>query len=201
MIWLSDQLTGETFNLMGIQIMTTKAKATNKATKGKTPAINPTAVGRHIGENLGQLQSGLLIAAKATEAINVDVKTLRDAKIKIGASRKTCAVAGAIYDAMPSTLSAGTRANMLSSIRKAVNEGGKFSHNPSRAKSGGKKTGAKQGAGNIVISIGKGADVADVAEKLRKGFNAMKAANDGLATLAAFLIDALDDAGFPESAE
>ena len=61
--------------------MTTKAKATKAS---KTPAINPAAIGRHIGESLGQLQSGLDIAAKATEAINADVKTLRDAKVKIG---------------------------------------------------------------------------------------------------------------------
>lgn len=177
-------------------------KTTKPATKAAKPAINTTAIGRHIGESLGQLQSGLEIAAKATEAINADVKTLRDAKVKIGASRKTCPIAAAIYDGMPSTLSSGTRANMLSTIRKAVNDGGKFSHNPSRdakGKTGGKgKTGAKTGGGNILISIGKGSAANDAADKLRKGFNAMKAANDGLANLAAFMLDALDDAGFAE---
>lgn len=182
--------------------MTVKKNAVKKTAAAVKNAINPAAVGRHIGESLGQLQSGLEIAAKATEAINADVKTLRDAKVKIGASRKTCPVAAAIYDGMPSTLSSGTRANMLSTIRKAVNDGGKFSHNPSRdakGKTGGKgKTGAKTGGGNILISIGKGSAANDAAEKLRKGFNAMKAANDGLANLAAFMLDALDDAGFAE---
>ena len=39
------------------------------------------------------------------------------------------------------------------------------------------------------------ADTAEKAsEKLRKGFEKMRAANDGLATLAAFLVDALDEA-------
>ncbi len=183
--------------------MTTKkvTKAVKPATK---PAVNAIAVGRHLGESLGQLQSGLDIALKATEAINADVKTLREAKVKLGASRRTCPVSAAIFDALPSTLATTTRNNMLSAIRKAVNETGKFSHNPNRkngeAKTGGKgkSKGPKTGAGNILISIGKGSNAKDVAEKLRKGFNAMKAANDSLANLAAFLLDALDDAGFPE---
>lgn len=167
-----------------------------KTSKAKTPAINPTAIGKHIGQQLGELQAGYDKAAKATDAINADVKTLRDAKVKIGASRKTCAVAGAIYDAMPETLSAGTRANMLSSIRKAVNEGGKFSHNPSR-KAKGKATGAKANGGSIMIAFPKGSDAVAAAGALRKGFNKMREASDQLAALAAFLTDALDDAGFP----
>jgi hypothetical protein len=182
--------------------MTTKkvTKAVKPATK---PAVNAIAVGRHLGESLGQLQSGLDIALKATEAINADVKTLRDAKVKLGASRRTCPVSSAIFDALPSTLATTTRNNMLSAIRKAVNETGKFSHNPNRKTGetkakGGKAKGAKTGAGNILISIGKGSNAKDVAEKLRKGFNAMKSANDELANLAAFMLDALDDAGFPD---
>jgi hypothetical protein len=182
--------------------MTTKkvTKAVKPATK---PAVNVIAVGRHLGESLGRLQSGLEIAATATEAINADIKTLRDAKVKLGANRRTCPVSSAIYDALPSTLKVTSRNVMLSNIRKAVNETGKFSHNPNRKTGetkakGGKAKGAKTGSGNILISIGKGANAKDVAEKLRKGFNAMKSANDELANLAAFLLDALDDAGFPE---
>jgi hypothetical protein len=177
---------------------------TKKVTKATKPAVNVIAVGRHLGESLGRLQSGLEIAATATEAINADIKTLRDAKVKLGANRRTCPVSSAIYDALPSTLKVTSRNVMLSNIRKAVNETGKFSHNPNRkngeAKTGGngKSKGAKTGAGNILISIGKGSNAKDVAEKLRKGFNAMKSANDSLANLAAFLLDALDDAGFPE---
>jgi hypothetical protein len=181
---------------LGVLKMTTK-KTTKPAVKPAT--VNATAIGKHIGEQLGELQAGYDKAAKATDAINADVKTLRDAKIKIGASRKTCAVAGAIYDAMPSTLSAGTRANMLSSIRKAVNEGGKFSHNPGRDKA--KAKGAKAGGGTIMIAIPSGAKAEDAAAKLRAGFEKLRAASDDLAKLAAFLVDALDDAGFPESAE
>jgi hypothetical protein len=176
--------------------MTTK-KTTKPAT---TKPVNATAIGKHIGEQLGELQAGYDKAAKATDAINADIKALRDAKIKIGASRKTCAVASAIYDAMPATLSSGTRANMLTSIRKAVNEGGKFSHNPSRDNKAKKTKGAKSG-GTIMIAIPSGAKAEDAAAKLRAGFEKLRAANDDLAALAAFLVDALDDAGFPESDE
>jgi hypothetical protein len=172
--------------------MATKAKA-------KTPAINATAIGRDIGLNIGVADASLAEIGKATEAIKAGIKNLRDAKIKLGASRRTCAVSAAIYDAMPDTLAVATRNQYLSGIRKAVNEGKTFSMNGSR-KAGGKK-GAKTGSGTIMISLAAGDKPETAAAKLRKGFEKMRAANDGLASLAAFLVDALDEAGFPEDAE
>jgi hypothetical protein len=57
-----------------------------------------------------------------------------------------------------------------------------------------KKKGAKAGGGTIMIAISSGAKAKDAAAKLRAGFNKMKDSGDELAKLAAFLIDALDDA-------
>jgi hypothetical protein len=173
-------------------------KKAKQATKPAKP-VNVTAIGKHIGQQVGELHAGYDQAAKATDAINADIAELRKAKVTIGASRKTCAVANAIYDAMPERLSAGTRANMLSTIRKAVNEGKKFSHNPNRKATGakGKAKGAKAEGGSIMIAFPKGSDASKAADALRKGFNKMREASDQLAALAAFLTDALDDAGFP----
>ena len=165
----------------------------------KTPAINATAIGRDIGLNIGVADASLAEIGKATEAIKAGIKNLRDAKIKLGASRRTCAVSAAIYDAMPDSLAVATRNQYLSGIRKAVNEGKAFSMNSSR-KAGGKK-GAKTGSGTIMISLAAGDKPEAAAAKLRKGFEKMRAANDGLASLASFLVDALDEAGFPEDAE
>ena len=47
-----------------------------------------------------------------------------------------------------------------------------------------------------MIAIGSGAKASDAAAKLRAGFNKMKEASDELAKIAAFMIDALDDAGY-----
>ena len=160
----------------------------------KPASINATAIGRDIGVNIGKAHG----AATATDTIKAHVKTLRDAKIKIGGSSRTCAVASAILEGMPSDLTVNTKRMYLSQIRAAVNDGKPFSMNSGR-KAGGKKTGAKTGGGAIMIAISP-ADTADkAAEKLRKGFEKMRAANDGLAALAAFLVDALDEAGFPAS--
>lgn len=165
----------------------------------KTPSINATAIGRDIGLNIGKADASLHEIGKATEAIKAGIKNLRDAKIKLGANRKTCAVSAAIYDAMPETLKPATRNQYLSGIRKAVNEGKPFSMNASR-KAGGKK-GAKTGSGTIMITLAAGDKAEVAAAKLRKGFEKMREANDALAALAAYLVDALDDAGFPEDAE
>ena len=64
-----------------------------------------------------------------------------------------------------------------------------------------KAKGAKAGGGTIMIAIPSGAKAGDAANKLRAGFEKLRAASDDLAKLAAFLVDALDDAGFPESDE
>ena len=50
--------------------------------------------------------------------------------------------------------------------------------------------------GNIMIAFPKAASGEDAAAKLIAGFNKMKEANTQLAELAAFLIDAIEAAGF-----
>ena len=52
-----------------------------------------------------------------------------------------------------------------------------------------------------MIAISSCAKAKDAAAKLRAGFNKMKDSGDELAKLAAFLIDALDDAGHADEAE
>jgi len=178
--------------------MTTK-KISKPATKPATkPAFDSIESGKIIGASFARLSAADEIAAKATEAIQAQVKAMREAKITIGKSRATCSVASAIYDAM-ATVKASTRTVYLSLIRKAVNETGKFSMNATRDAKKAKAKGAKTTSGNIVISLASGAEAKDAAAKLRAGFEKMRAANDGLASLAAFLVDALDEAGFPAS--
>lgn len=71
----------------------------------------------------------------------------------------------------------------LSNIRKAIMAGREVNHN------GGK-------ASTILFALGKQAEPATMVESLRKGFNKMKDNSDNapMQRLAAFLIDALDDA-------
>ena len=176
-------------------------------TKAKKPAVKPAAVAfdKHaalvtLGVEFGTYDSGVHLAAKALDTISALCKELKANGVKIGDSR-TCENAQKLFNAMPQSIQVNTRRNYLSSARKAINEGKPFSTNASRDKAkaeskakGGKGGKAKTGTGNILISIGKGAKPADAAEKLLKGFNAMKSANDELAGLAAFLIDAIADA-------
>lgn len=182
--------------------MTTKQV---KKSKPAAKAFDPNPILTDLGVQIGLMDSGVSIVGKASIQIEADCKALRDAKVTFGKSRRTCQMLDKVYNAMPASLASSTRDKYLSAIKAAVNQGKAFSMNPHRkaggdAKTakGGKGKGAKQGSGNILISIGKGAKPEDAADKLRKGFNALKAANDGLAKLAAFLIDALDDAGYPE---
>lgn len=173
--------------------MTTKAKS--KAVK--TPAINATAIAREIGVQLGIVEGAL----NATQKIKEGIKTLRDAKITIGASRRTCAVAQAIFDGMPDSLAVSTKNMYLSGVRLAVNEGKAFDTNAS--KKAGKAKGAKRGANTkgkakttALIAIGKKDTCAQVEGKLRKFFNTVKDEKNGFKAfpLMAFLIDALDNA-------
>ena len=173
--------------------MTTKAKSSKVV---KTPAINATAIGREIGVNLGILDGVL----NATQKIKEGIKALREAKISIGASRRTCAVAQAIFDGMPESLAVSTKNMYLSGVRLAVNEGKAFDTNASKK---GKAKGAKRGANTkgkakttALIAIGKNDTSAQAEVKLRKFFNTVKEEKNGFKSypLMAFLIDALDDA-------
>ena len=172
--------------------MTTKK--TVKAVKPYTATPAHVALAKTCGEALNTAGSA---KARADEA----AAKLHAAKAEVGAKGK-CPLAIAFIDArFPQGLnakgkkvSAGTIDTVLGEFRKAVKTGNGYDENSGRVTGKAKKKGAKAGSGNILISIGKAAKPDDAADKLLKGFNALKAANDGLAGLAAFLIDAIDDA-------
>jgi hypothetical protein len=174
--------------------MTTKK--TVKAVKPYTATPAHVALAKTCGEALNT-------AGSAKERAHDAAAKLHAAKAEVGAKGK-CPLAIAFIDArFPKGLnakgkkvSAGTIDTVLGEFRKAVKSGKGYDENSGRVtgKAKGKKTGAKAGSGNILISIGKAAKPDDAADKLLKGFNALKVANDGLAGLAAFLIDAIDDA-------
>lgn len=176
--------------------MTTKAKA-NKAVKPYTATPAHVALAKTCGEALNT-------AGSAKERAHDAAAKLHAAKAEVGAKGK-CPLAIAFIEArFPKGLnakgkkvSAGTVDTVLGEFRKAVKSGKGYDENAARK--AGKKKGAKQSGGAIMIALAAGDTPEAAAGKLRKGFEKMRAANDGLAGLAAFLVDALDDAGFPES--
>ena len=176
--------------------MTTK-KTTKPAVKPYVATTAHVLLAKTCGEALNTAGSA---KARAHDA----AAKLHEAKAEVGAKGK-CHLAIAFIDArFPKGLnakgkkvSAGTIDTVLGEFRKAVKTGKGYDENAARKV--GKKKGAKQSGGAIMIALAAG-DTAEVAAgKLRKGFEKMRGANDALAELAAYLVDALDDAGFPES--
>jgi hypothetical protein len=176
--------------------MTTKSKAV-KAVKPYTATPAHVALAKTCGEALNT-------AGSAKERAHDAAAKLHAAKAEVGAKGK-CPLAIAFIDArFPKGLnakgkkvSAGTIDTVLGEFRKAVKSGKGYDENAARK--AGKKKGAKQSGGAIMIALAAGDTPEAAAGKLRKGFEKMRAANDALAELAAYLVDALDDAGFPES--
>jgi hypothetical protein len=178
--------------------MTTKSKAV-KAVKAVKPYVATpahVALATTCGEALNTAGSA---KARAHDAAS----KLHAAKAEVGAKGK-CPLAVAFINArFPKGLnakgkkvSAGTIDTVLGEFRKAVKTGKGYDENAARK---GKKTGAKTGGGSIMIALSPADKAETAAGKLRKGFEKMRSANDALAELAAYLVDALDDAGFPES--
>jgi hypothetical protein len=185
--------------------MTTR-KSNKPAVKSTAKAFDVITAAKIIGDNIGQAKAAADVLVNATAKINEQVKAMRAAKVKIGGSRRTCPNAAAVYDALPAHLNASTKANYLSAIRTAVNGKADFqfpngSAKAKAAKAKAKAKGAKASGGTIMIAISSGAKAKDAAAKLRAGFNKMKDSGDELAKLAAFLIDALDDAGHAAESE
>ena len=172
-----------------------------KAVKAVKPAAKPyTATAAHIklAKTCGE---ALNTAGSAKARADQSAAKLHKVGAVVGAKGK-CPLAIAFIDARfpggknakGEKVSPGTVDTVLGEFRKAVKTGKGYDENSGRVTGKAKKKGAKAGSGNILISIGKAAKPDDAADKLLKGFNALKAANDGLAGLAAFLIDAIDDA-------
>jgi len=176
--------------------MTTKSKAV-KAVKPYTATPAHVALAKTCGEALNT-------AGSAKERAHDAAAKLHAAKAEVGAKGK-CPLAIAFIEArFPKGLnakgkkvSAGTIDTVLGEFRKAVKSG--KGYDEYAARKAGKKKGAKQSGGAIMIALAAGDTAEAAAGKLRKGFEKMRGANDALAELAAYLVDALDDAGFPES--
>ena len=170
--------------------MTTKKAS--KAVKPYAPTVGHIALATQCGEALNTAGSAKVRAAEAAAKLHA-------AKAVVGAKGK-CPLAVAFVEArFPKGLnakgkkvSAAVVDTILGEFRKAVKTGKGYEENASRVK--GKKTGAKTGGGAIMIAISPADTAEKASEKLRKGFEKMRAANDGLAALAAFLVDALDEA-------
>ena len=176
--------------------MTTK-KTTKPTAKPYTATPAHVALAKTCGEALNT-------AGSAKERAHDAAAKLHAAKAEVGAKGK-CPLAIAFIEArFPKGLnakgkkvSAGTIDTVLGEFRKAVKSGKGYDENAARK--AGKKKGAKQSGGAIMIALAAGDTAEAAAGKLRKGFEKMRGANDALAELAAYLVDALDDAGFPES--
>lgn len=177
--------------------MTTRTvkKTTKPATKAAKPAVITETL-KGFAERAGLNAKG---AQTAKAECNNACKELHKAKAKIGDARN-CPLAQAFlakrFDGKK--VAASTKANALAAFRRAVEKGVEYNENAARDA---KKKGAKAKGGTIMIAIASGAKAESAAATLRKGFNKMKEANDELAKLAAFLIDALDEEGYTDDAE
>ena len=184
--------------------MTTKTKTTKPAAK-TAKAAKPAAYTAKPAD--------IKLATEAGEALRAGESARAMAGIKALALHKAGAVVGkkgecplavaflnARYpggkNAKGGKVSAGTQDVTLSLFRKAVKTGKGYDENEARTKAKGKK-GAKGGSGVIMIAVKSGGSAEDMAKALRAGMNKAKAANDALAALAAYVLDAIDDAGFP----
>ena len=184
--------------------MTTKTKTTKPAAKtakaAKPAAYKATAADIKLATETGEsLRAGESAKAMAT----AKSKELHKAGAVVG-KKGECPLAVAFLNARfpggknasGGKVSAGTQDVTLSTFRKAVKTGKGYDENASRTKAKGKK-GAKGNSGVIMIAVKSGGSAEDMAKALRAGMNKAKAANDALATLAAYVLDAIDDAGFP----
>jgi hypothetical protein len=179
--------------------MTTKAKAV-KAVKPYTATAAHIKLAKTCGEALNT-------AGSAKARADQSAAKLHKVGAIVGAKGK-CPLAIAFIDARfpggknakGEKVSPGTVDTTLGEFRKAVKSGKGYDENSGRATGKGKKTGAKATNGGVILIGLTATDTGKAAaDKLRKGFEKMRKANDELAKLAAFLVDALDDAGFPES--
>jgi hypothetical protein len=102
---------------------------------------------------VGIIADTMVTVAQAPELIQVEVDKIRKLKIKMGTVKQLCALAlkfQSTFDAAKTKagkpLSPATRDNYLSFVRKAINEGTKFSFNPYLAASRAKAKATKPAA-------------------------------------------------------
>ena len=187
--------------------MTTKAKATKAivslaATKAATKAPSNEVITLSNAEAL-RLADIVGISAYSKEDSGFRLadacKALHKAGVKLGRitatkTAKACPIIAAYvagrfpggFNRKNEAVDTATKAKYASYFKVAVESGKAYSEG-NASKSAGK---------NIMIGFAMAASGEDAANKLLKGFNKMKDANSELATLAGFLIDALEEAGF-----
>lgn len=120
--------------------------------QAKKPAAHNASAAAAL-EYVGNIATTMVTVAQAPELIQVEVDKIRKLKIKMGTVKQSCALAlkfQATFDAAKTKagkpLSAATRDNYLSFVRKAINEGTKFSFNPYLAASRAKAKATKPAA-------------------------------------------------------
>jgi len=121
--------------------------------QAKKPAAKKPSISAAALESIGIIATTMSTVAAAPELIQVEVDKIRKLKIKMGTVKQNCSLAlkfQATFDAAKTKagkpLSAATRDNYLSFVRKAINEGTKFSFNPYLAASRAKAKATKPAA-------------------------------------------------------
>lgn len=178
---------------------------TTKKTKASKPAYKATQADINLAASAGlNIRAG----ETAKAAVNKAVKDLHAHGAVIGDARN-CPLAQAFLDkrfpdgkgANGKKAAASSKGNALAAFRKAVKSGKDYTENGIReAKRAGKK-GANPAGGNVMIVIPRGADVLTACEKIHAGVEKLRSANDQFAALAAYITDALEEAGYTPSAE
>lgn len=176
-----------------------------KKAKQTPAAYKPTQADINLAASAGlNLRAG----ETAKASVNKAVKELHTHGAVVGDAR-ACPLAQAFLDKRfpdgkgvnGKKAAASSKANALAAFRKAVKSGKDYTENGTReAKKGGKK-GANPAGGSVMIVIPKGADVLTACEKIHAGVEKLRSANDQFAALAAYITDALEEAGYTPSAE
>jgi hypothetical protein len=114
-----------------------KNQARKVSKSGKVTVIKPLDTAK-LHKCLSSLAGSIVDVGKVESAIaNIKerIGELRTAQVRIGASRRTDAIASYLYDAfLACGVTAGTAANYLSAAKAAINNGTPFTLNPSRGK-------------------------------------------------------------------
>jgi hypothetical protein len=181
----------------------TMTKASLKQSKADTIAPSVVEVTLSQAEVIKLAQSiatNYVLAKSAVQANAEACKKLFLAGVKLGKrkaakGKESCKVTAAFLEARyPGGLNTKgekvadeTLANCATFFKRAVETGEPYTENAPK----------KKGAGNVImISIKKSITGAEAAGALMTGFNKMKEANEQLAVLASYLIDAIGKAGF-----
>lgn len=168
--------------------MTTKAKTTKPATrKPAVVKIDAVKVAHEIGKAVNAHGS-------LTGEINAKCEALRKAKFKVGTYSSDCAIMNAFLVEIKPGRNEGTAKNMASAFRKCVNDGRAWSFNPARSSSKRPTRASKSNETKaaVTLRVVKDTPEAEVAEALREAVNDEKF-RGAYASLAAFLVDALDE--------